>query len=193
MATGFNLFDLLISLVILKIVIDGYQGRLINEIFLLLSVIFAVIIGAHYYGRLGVLLGGLFNLFGSEYVIAYGLISTFIMALYPLTREGWRIILDISFKIEVSPWILALLALTRAYFIAAVILVGLTLTSQDYVVETVRTSFSQLYLKNIVGDFYRGAYDGVIRFLVPAEPLNRHLFEALSRFNRDDDRQGSEP
>jgi hypothetical protein len=193
MATGFNLFDLLIFLVIIKIVVDGYQGSLINEVFLLLSVVFAVIIGAHYYWSFGVFLGGFFSLFGSEYVIAYGLISCSVMALYPVAREGWRVLLNPPATPAVNPWITALVALVRAYFLAAVILTGLTLTGQDYVVNTTRASFSRFYLKDVVGDLYRGAYDGVISLLAPGEPFNRHLFETLSWLDGDNERQGLRP
>lgn len=181
MVIGINLFDVLVFLVTLKILMDGYKGRLINEIFLLMSVIVAFFFSAHYYVRFGDFLGEMFHLIGGEFFVGYVLISVMLSVIYPLAREGWRILMNTSLKIEVSPWITTGLAAWRAFFIAILLMVCLSLTNNDFVIQTLRSSLATKTLRSVAGDLYQWIYDHGVSGRISEESLNRHYFETLTR------------
>lgn len=191
MYTGINLFDVLIVLVCCKILMGGYKGRFYNEIFLLFSAFIATIFAVHYYERFGIFLGRNLHMLGEEFFFAFIFISGLILAIYPATRDGWRILINTSIEMDVNPWILTLIAGFRAFFISIMIFICLVLTNNEFLVSMVRSSFSQLLLRGASESIYKSFYNGIIQTDSLSEPLNHHLFKILNQVNTSSEDQSS--
>ncbi len=181
-AARLNWVDLVIGCIIVRGAFVGLKSDVVTEIFKLTVVLLATVFTLHYYVRLG----GWFSehillLRKTGNLVAFGVISAFILCLFYLMKEGWFIILKVKTNEFVDKWIGFVFALIGNYLICSLILFALLLSNVIFLKGNARNSLFGFYLKDVSISVYEAGYRYCISKVMKKEPFNQSVYKVWKK------------
>jgi uncharacterized membrane protein required for colicin V production len=177
-----NWVDVAMLVLMIRIIFIGVKTGFVTELFKLLGIFVAVIVGLHYYTPIAVYITKLTNwpLDIMQLVFFVFLVSLAVIA-FKYLREGFLML----FKFEtthagINQWGAGVLAVLRAWLIISLVLFGMLLTPFEWLkTQTFKSISKKLTLKAAPGT-YSTVFNGFIGKIFTHEKFNDEVLSVIS-------------
>jgi hypothetical protein len=179
---GFNFFDILIIILIVRAVIVGRKIGLVPGLFFLSGVVTANFFALHYYTKFGKGIWEWLDI-SPQYgeFIAFIFIAGVIIAVFTLVRNGWQALIKVDEKSTYNVWS-GLITTTLSYILlSAMLLFMVFILKNNFLVLKARNCMSYRILGKTSVRVYEGLFNFIVEPLFAKEKINEKVFKAYSR------------
>lgn len=179
--------DIAIALLLIRGFYIVKKSNFISELFKFIGVVCAVVVALHLYGRFAKVLTEQF-LIPEDYseLCALAILSFVTVLIFRFVREGWLVILKIDVHTGVDKWGALIISSIKNILLCSLIVVGILISGNKYLVKSAKHSFSQGILKPVSINLYKFVFDIIIEKYFHDEKINNKATALLSSENVKD-------
>ena len=175
----FNIIDLALGCILALSVCFSRGLSFLKELIKSFGALLATVITLHYFIPLGNFLKHQQVIFEPlNYLMAFIVLTAFVIFLFALVAEGWLVILKIELPPQLDRWGSWIFSLIRIYMVFGLIYVAV-LVSSGSVSQLARGSFSSASVGQISLWIYQGFFEKVVKNILPNEAIRQEVVDLI--------------
>ena len=180
--SNINFIDAVMGLIIIRCIYSGATAGLVIEFFKLLGTIFATFITLHYFTAFAEFLTRMVS-FPSNVaeLIAFVVLWMIVVLIFKVVRDGWMLLIKTEAQESFNKAGGALTGIFRGVLVVGLTTLLLLLAGNKYLIKSIKTSFSGMYLSHFSISVYESCYDNFVNKFFPKEKKNFDALKITSR------------
>jgi uncharacterized membrane protein required for colicin V production len=175
--TSVSWVDLLMVGIIAGSLFSGDKKDFIAEIFYVFGLLLGTAVACHYYLRFLSFFTPLKDSAKLMHAVSFFSLALLVFCIFAFLRVGWKSMVKIEGWVEsaTTPIVYGLVAL-RSVLICGLVLLGMMMVGNSFLMDGATKSGSRPFLKKIVPAIYRFSYENGYGKIFTKEPVSQDIF-----------------